>query len=128
MSYESGKIYRIPLDQDYVVQPPVWEDHRRARNWLARIEEDPDVPGGIVRHFAQRGRGRFKYTVPLVEGDLIEFGADRIWAAGDGRMRCRWVGEVLVIKETEMQVRYYDSPEEMFAAVYDRKVRTQEAM
>lgn len=86
-----------------------------------------DAPGGLTREWCERGRGRLKYSVAaLLEGDTIEFGADRIWADGEGRSRERWVGEVVKITDTAMHVRYYDDAEEMFAAIYDRKVRTQE--
>jgi len=127
MAYESGSVYLVPIDEWYVVKPPIWEDHWRGRNWLARIEETPDAPGGFTREWCERGRGRFKYSAAaLLEGDTIEFGADRIWADGEGRSRQRWVGEIVGITDTEMQVRYYESPEEMFAVIYDRDVRTKE--
>ena len=127
MAYQSGAVYLVPIDEWYVVKPPIWEDHRRARNWLAYIEENPDAPGGFTRKWCERGQGRFKYSVTtLLEGDTVEFGADRIWADGAGRSRERWVGEIVKITDTEMQVRYFDTPGEMFATIYDRDVRTQE--
>lgn len=127
MVYEPGTIYLVPIDEWYVVSPPIWEYHRRARNWLARIEEDPDAPGGFTRKWCERGRGRFKYSAAsLLEGDTIEFGADRIWADGEGRCRERWVGEIVKITDTDMQTRYFSTPEDMFATIYDRESRTRE--
>lgn len=129
MSYESGKIYAVPVDQDWVVSPPVWEDHHRARNWLARVQADPNAPGGCTRDFCDRGRGHFRYsTENLVEGDLIEFGADRIWGSGENRNRVRWVGEIVKFTDTQMQVRYFEDLDELFAFIYDRETRTQEAL
>jgi hypothetical protein len=129
MSYESGKVYAVPIDKDHVVGPPIWEDHHRARNWLARMEEDPDAPGGCTRTFMDWGRGRFKYSIEtLVEGDLIEFGADRMYMSTDGRARRRWVGEIVKFTDTQMQVRYFEDLEEMFTFIYDRDSRTQEAL
>ena len=91
MAYESGVVYRVPLEDWYVVQPPIWEEHYpKGRNWLARIRQDPDVPGGLLRDWCERGKGRFKYNATsLMEGDTIEFGADRIWASGGNRSRVR---------------------------------------
>jgi hypothetical protein len=127
MGYESGNVYRVPLEEWYVVEPPVWEDHRRARNWLARIAPDPDVPGGFSREWCERGRGRFKYSATsMLEGDTIEFGADRIWGSGDGRSRCRWVGEIVDVHDTHLAVRYFKTPKEMFDVIADRESRLQE--
>lgn len=129
MRYESGTLYYVPLDEWYVVGPPIWEDHfPRARNWLARITENPNVPGGFTREWCERGKGRLKYSVAsLLEGDTIEFGADRIWADGEGRTRLRWVGEIVEMTDTKMYVCYFDTPEELFHFIYERESRLQEA-
>jgi len=129
MSYESGVVYIVPIEQGHVVNPPIWEEHYpRARNWLARVEEDPDAPGGIRRKFMDRGKGRFKYSVELlVEDDTIEFGADRMHFSKDGRFRSRWVGEIVGLTEDQMQVRYFKGLKELFAYVNDRNARTREA-
>jgi len=128
MAYESGVVYRVPLEDWYVVQPPIWEEHYpKGRNWLARIRQDPDVPGGLLRDWCERGKGRFKYNATsLMEGDTIEFGADRIWASGGNRSRVRWVGEIIGITDTELQVRYFETTKEMFDMIYDRETRIQE--
>jgi len=124
MAYESGSVYRLPLEEWYVTKPPVWEAHHRGRNWLAILRPNPDAPGGYDREWCERGRGRFKYdATALMEGDTIEFGADRIWSTGSNRARCRWVGEIVSIQETHLAVRYFESAEEMFDVIRDREER-----
>lgn len=116
------------MDEWFVVEPPVWEEHfPGARNWLAVVEQDPDAPGGFARTWCERGKGRFRYNaVGLMEGDLIEFGADRVYTTGN-RRRTRWYGEVVEVTETTLRCRHYETVQEMFEAVYDRDVRTRTA-
>lgn len=126
-SYESGKVYAIPIADYYVVEPPVWEPkYPNGRNWLALVRENPEAPRGIEREWVERGKGRFKYNVTrLIEGDLIEFGADYMYSSGR-RIPCRWCGEVVGFTDTEMRVRYFDTLEELFEFVTERESRLQE--
>lgn len=127
-SYESGQVYKIPVQDGYVVDPPVWEDFfPAARNWLALVAEDPERPQGMTRDFCERGKGRFRYSVgSLAEGDTVEFGADRMRSA-DRRDRVRWYGEVVRVTGTELLVRYFETADEMFSTISDRESRLQEA-
>lgn len=127
-AYQTGQIYAIPVQDGYVVEPPVWEDcYPVARNWLALIEEAPDRPQGVTREFCERGRGRFKFSAMLlIDGDTIEFGADRM-LRNDRRVRVRWYGEVVKATMTELQVRYFPTIDEMFATIQDRESRLVEA-
>jgi hypothetical protein len=127
MSYESGKIYAIPIADFYVTAPPVWEPkYPNGRNWLAILTENPEVAGGIGREWIERGKGRFKYNVTrVIEGDLIEFGADYMYSSGR-RIPSRWCGEVVEFTETEMRVRYYADVKELFEMVHERESRLQE--
>ena len=124
-AYETGKVYAIPVQDSYVVEPPVWSDHwERAKNWLAILEETPHKPGGVRRTWCERGHGRFRYSMATVlEGDAIEFGGDRIWADGEGRSRERWYGEVVKVTDEVMHVRYFETIKEMFATINDRESR-----
>jgi len=128
MSYESGKIYVIPIADYYVVEAPVWESrYPQGRNWLAILTENPEVAGGVAREWVERGKGRFKYNVTrVIEGDLIEFGADYMYSSGR-RIPSRWCGEVVEFTDTEMRVRYFQTMKEMFEVVRERESRLQEA-
>lgn len=127
--YQTGEVYRIPCEQWYVVDPPIWEDSwHHGRNWLAKIESNPLAPGGFTREWCERGKGCFRYsTTALLEGDLIEFGADYVAWSGN-RTPLRWYGEVVGVTETELQARYFESAEELFATWRDREARTVEAV
>ena len=126
-AYEPGRVYAIPVQDEYVVTPPIWEEYYPvARNWLARIEERPKSPRGLTRRFCERGRGRFLYCIEkILAGPTLEFGADRL--RGDDRTRVRWYGEVVGVTATELQVRYFKTAEDMFATIQDRESRLQEA-
>jgi hypothetical protein len=64
-------------------------------------------------------------VIALVEGDLIEFGADSIKHSGR-RVDNRWYGEVVRISEHALRCRHYESLEEMFSTIRDRAERTKE--
>jgi hypothetical protein len=91
-----------PGDDDYEIeegalsQVPVWESHRRGKNWMAVIDRlDPKSPGGVARSFAEKAKGSFYYVLPpLSIGDAVEFGAD--YYTGSGKpSRDRWYGYVV---------------------------------
>lgn len=128
MTYESGKVYAIPLSDWYVTDPPVWEPkYPNGRNWLALLRENPEAPKGFEREWVERGKGRFRYNVMrLIEGDLLEFGADYMYNSGR-RVPCRWYGEVVGVTETELRVRYYADIKELFEVIQERESRLQEA-
>ena len=128
MSYESGKVYAIPITDWYVTEPPVWEPkYPQGRNWLAVLNEAPEAPGGVEREWVERGKGRFRYNATkILEGDLIEFGADYMYGEGR-RIPKRWCGEVVKITESELQIRYFENMKELFEMVRERESRLQEA-
>jgi len=128
MSYESSKIYAIPITDWYVTEPPVWEPmYPGGRNWLAILTENPEVPRGVEREWMERGKGRFKYNaMKILEGDLVEFGADYMRPSGH-RIVSRWCGEVVRITESELQIRYFADMKELFETVRERESRLQEA-
>lgn len=79
-----GKRVKYPVFQGYMEEVPIYERHRRGRNWLAKIELDPSSPGGLQREFMKLGKGSYYYNVSDLEvGDPVEFGAD--YYSGGGR-------------------------------------------
>jgi hypothetical protein len=81
-----------------VVEPPVYCEHRRGRNWAATVAADPKIAGGVVRSFWQRGSGDLLYVVPpdLQVNDVVEFGADYI-STTPRRHPERWYGVVVSV-------------------------------
>lgn len=125
---DEGLCFELALEDWHVVTPPVWNDRfTQARNWMAVVTPDGKGPGGVERVWCPRGRGRLRYNVVgLLEGDLVEFGADSVTSAGR-RIQTRWCGEIVRINEYLLLCRHYGSLQEMFVAVRDRNERTQEA-
>lgn len=87
---------------------PNWVDHKRARNWLARIDRDPLMPGGLARRFAQHGKGKYFYVLntELQFGAPIEFGADYV-SSGGNRTYSRWYGVIIDRGPTALVVESY---------------------
>ena len=92
-----------------LVDIPIWNDNRRARNWCATVAADPGAPGGMQRKFWTQARGQaaeiFKYIIPegLTTYDVVEFGADDV-SYGGRRSPNRWYGVVLALDNTQLYV------------------------
>jgi len=115
-------LYRIPVDQDHVVEPPVWGDRPRSRNWLAILDEDPQSPNGVRRVFCTRGRARFCFSVVrILPRDLIEFGADYL-SAGGHRYRDRWYAIVVEVRPHELVVRHFTDLPSLLATAYRERM------
>lgn len=58
-------------------------EHRRGRNWVARVWRDKTAPGGLAREFMKKGSGKHYILLPdLSPGQYIEFGGDYYTASG----------------------------------------------
>ena len=92
-----------------LVDVPIHNDNRRARNWCATVAADPNAPGGMTRRFWTQARGQaaeiFKYVIPesIATYDVIEFGADDV-SYGGRRSPNRWYGVVLALNDTQFYV------------------------
>jgi len=87
---------RLKVEQGALMEVPVWEDHKRGRNWFAVITLDPRAPNGIGRSFIPRAHGEYYYLVTekLKTGVAVEFGADYYTASGKLNPR-RWYGVIV---------------------------------
>jgi len=94
---------RIEIENGAMRSAPVYETHRRGKNWAAVIELDPKSPGGLKRKFLSRAKGDDYYymTDGLSVGAPVEFGAD-YYTAGGSKRECRWYGVVVEMTETEV--------------------------
>ncbi|MFW6156940.1 MAG: hypothetical protein ACOC7J_06455, partial [Armatimonadota bacterium] len=68
----------LAVEEGALTEVPIYEGHRRGKNWFARIAKDPTAPGGLSREFADRAKGRYYYVIPewATPGTPVEFGAD----------------------------------------------------
>lgn len=83
---------------------PVFEHHKRGKNWLAVIHKDPTAPGGLGRKFANRARGEYYYLVVDIKvGDVIEFGADYYTGSGHKSAQ-RYYGVVRDITDDSLTI------------------------
>lgn len=81
-----------------LIEVPIFEKHRRGKNWLAIISVEPTAPGGLGRKFCPRGNGECVYIIEqLSRFDAVEFGADYLTWSGN-TARKRWYGVVIDIR------------------------------
>jgi len=66
---------KLKVEKGALLEVPIYEPHKRGKNWLAEIDLDPASPGGLKRRFFPRARGEYYYFIePGVFA--VEFGAD----------------------------------------------------
>lgn len=62
---------------DGYAESPHYEDHKRGKNWTAKVVPHRPSPGGLDRTFLKTVRNNLYFPVDDIEvGDCIEFGAD----------------------------------------------------
>jgi hypothetical protein len=85
------------IEDGALIECPVYETHKRGKNWAATITVDPAKPGGLGREFWTHAKGESYYMVPALSvGDAVEFGGD--YYSGSGRKTAdRWYGYVVRI-------------------------------
>lgn len=92
-------VVKLPVANNALLEAPIYESHRRGSNWLAVIDVDATMPGGLSRRWAPRGKGDCLYMVEQVAlFDPVEFAADYTTSVGDKRQN-RWHG--VVVAKTE---------------------------
>lgn len=109
-------IYTAKIEDGAMVEAPVYEAHRRGKNWMATIEADPAAPGGLAREFVKTGRGRYYYIVDAsLVGKAIEIAGDYI-SGGGNRSRKRWYGVVRSVTDSEITIEQYETSAEAIRA------------
>ncbi len=95
---EGNAVRGYQIEDGALTTAPVWEDHKRGKNWAAVITADPKSPGGLGRAFLPRANGRYMYQIGgLAVGQAIEFAGD--YVGGSGRVTPnRWYGVVRAIE------------------------------
>lgn len=109
------------IENGALVEVPIFEEHKRGRNWMAKISFDPRSPAGLSREFMERARGKYFYMVEgLKVGDAIEFGAD-YWTSSGHRNTNRVYAAVVSITSTELVLELFSTPDEAIEAA--KKIR-----
>lgn len=87
-----------------LLEVPVFETHFRGTNWLAVIDIDGTMPGGLARRFIDRGKGACYYlTEKLALFDAVEFGADYTTGVGTKKPK-RWYGVIVAMTDDALFV------------------------
>lgn len=95
---------RLKTESGALLEVPIWEDHKRGKNWAAVIALSPTAPGGLERKFLPRAHGDYYYVITdLRVGDPVEFGAD-YYTGGGNREPHRWYGVVTEITPEYVEI------------------------
>lgn len=120
MTDEDGNVLNVRSFQvvgGALVDAPVYETHRRGRNWMAKIQPNADAPGGWDRSFARTGRGEdMKYIIAdIFSNDVLEFGADYVTSLGK-KKALRSYAVVVSVTSDELRVVLFDRAIEAWQA------------
>jgi len=104
-----------------LLEAPVREEHARGSNWLAVIDIDGTMPGGLSRRWVDRAKGACLYLVEkLALFDAVEFGADYTTSVGTKRPK-RWYG--VIVAKTDDFLALEEAPSGKDAALLARAKR-----
>lgn len=96
--------YVAPIECGAMTDAPVYEGHKRGRNWMAIISANPTAPGGLERQFVPRAHGKYFYPIEgLAAGQAVEFGAD-YYSAGGRKHPSRWYGVIVRISADQIEI------------------------
>lgn len=107
----------LDIEAGGLKQAPVWEAHKRGKNWMAKIAIDPTAPGGLKREWARKAFGDFTYLVErwMEPSTPVEFGAD--YYTGSGKKKAdRWYGVIESIDATRLRLTRYATARDAIAA------------
>ena len=100
----ADEMWKGKIECGALIEVPAYETHKRGRNWLAVIEEDPKAPGGLSRIFCERAKGKFFYMTDILEvGQAVECAGDYV-SGGGNRSPNRVYGVVSKIDDTVLEV------------------------
>jgi len=95
------------VELNAMLNAPVYEGHKRGKNWMAAIQLDPAAPGGIGRNFYPSAKGDYYYIIKGLEINTpVEFGADYI-SGGGNRTRRRWYGVVRTLTDSQIEIEQF---------------------
>ena len=103
-------VLTIPLEEHAIVGHWLQTVAHDRVNWLARISRDPHAPAGLAREWFSKAKGPYSYVlnIPVLVGDVWEWGSDRI--DPKGRERHRNYSVVLKATRENVVVLRYAKP------------------
>lgn len=117
-----AKSHKFLVANGVLLEAPIFEQRHQGSNWMAVIDLDPTMPGGLSRRWLKRGRGECLYMLDqLALFDAVEFGADYTFPSGT-KQRDRWYGIVTAI--TDGFIRIEEAKSGAKAIVRAKEART----
>jgi hypothetical protein len=112
---------KLILANGAMLEAPVYENRARSSNWLAIIDIDHTMPGGLERRFVERGKGECLYaTESIGMFDPVEFAADYTTSVGR-KHRQRWYG--VVVAKTDDYLRLEECETGASAVLRSKELR-----
>lgn len=102
----------LAVSDGALVKVPIYEQHKRGKNWCATIVLDESKPGGLSRLFWSICLPKYHagayYWVPcnIQAGDCIEFGADMVTRKDARQYQRRYYRVVQVLANRLDLVRF----------------------
>jgi len=116
------KSYKIEMGA--MVEVPIYENHKRGKNWAAVVTKDPKSPGGLNREFLKKAHLPYYYFVDDVNvGDVLEFGAD-YYTTSHHKSPNRLYAVVIAKTSSEIQLEEFTNVKDAFE--YAQKLQERE--
>jgi hypothetical protein len=104
MAQAPPEVLKLRQVNGALLDAPIYDEGPRRSNYLAIIDVDPTMPGGLARRFADKGRGECLYLTEKVSlFDAVEFACDYTTTTGN-KHRSRWYGVVTAKTEDYLLV------------------------
>ena len=104
--------------RDGKVRSPIYDDRSNARNWMARVEPDPNHPKRVVREFLFGTTDSYALPGNLKRGNVLEIAADNFKSRHKRSVNRRY-GVVLAVNHEEVQLEIKTSSHACFARARD---------
>jgi len=105
-----GEMWTKRVEYGATMGAPVWENHKRGKNWMATIQIDPTAPGGLRRSFVDKARGAeyFYLVSPDLLGKPVEIGAD-YYSGGGNKTAVRKYGVIRILTDEKIGIELFET-------------------
>ena len=118
-----SKEVRLRVANGALLDIPVHEKSKRGKNWMAVIDIDPTMPGGLARRWINRGRGDCYYVIDqLALFDAVEIAADFTNYNGSKTFPTRWFGVVVARTDDYIIVEEFKRGVDAVLAAKEKRV------
>ena len=117
---------KLAIENGALINVPIYCSHKRGKNWLAVITENPTAPAGLERSFQEKAGGKYYYMVSGINsGDVVEFGAD-YYSGSNRKVPHRAYGVVADITDEYLELVITDTPREAFLLTKELAIKEEE--